>query len=40
VQRTLPEAARALDAGQKDFLRRFAAALRPGQSGEEIHALV
>jgi lysyl-tRNA synthetase class 1 len=40
VQRTLPDAARTLDPGQKDFLRRLAEALRPGQSGEEIHAMV
>src|SRR5262245_35574315 len=40
VQPALPEAARSLDAAQKEFLRRLAEALRPGLSGEEIHALV
>lgn len=40
VQRTLPETARTLEPGQKDFLRRLAEGLRPGQSGEEIHAMV
>jgi lysyl-tRNA synthetase class 1 len=40
VQRSLPEAARALDPAQKAFLGRLGAALAPGMSGEQIHALV
>jgi lysyl-tRNA synthetase, class I len=39
VQRTLPPAARDLQPLQKKFLARLAEALRPGISGEEIHAL-
>jgi lysyl-tRNA synthetase, class I len=40
VQRTLPEAAHALDPLQRAFLTRLASSLRPGKSGEEIHALI
>ncbi len=40
VQRMLPPAARALDAGQRAFLTRLGETLRPGLGGEEIHALV
>ncbi|HZN02013.1 MAG TPA: lysine--tRNA ligase, partial [Candidatus Polarisedimenticolia bacterium] len=40
VQRSLPEAARDLGPRERDFLRRLADKLAPGQSGEEIHALV
>jgi lysyl-tRNA synthetase class 1 len=40
VERTLPPAARSLDAAQRAFLSRLSEALRPGLSGEEIHALV
>src|SRR5436309_237874 len=40
VQRALPPAARALDAAQRAFLSRLAGSLRPGMSGEEIHALI
>src|SRR5262245_9875323 len=40
VQRSLPEAARSLDPLQRTFLTRLAASLRPGMSGEEIHALI
>jgi lysyl-tRNA synthetase, class I len=40
LQRTLPEAARALTAEQKRFLGALAAALPPDADGEAIHALV
>jgi lysyl-tRNA synthetase class 1 len=40
VQRTLPESARRLDAGQKAFLGRLAESLRPGMNGEQIHTLI
>jgi lysyl-tRNA synthetase class 1 len=40
VERSLPEAARALEAGQKAFLGRLAAAYKPGMTGEQIHALI
>ncbi len=40
VQRSLPPAARDLSLEQRRFLGRLAGALRPGMSGEEIHALV
>jgi lysyl-tRNA synthetase class 1 len=40
VQRTLPEAAGSLEAGQRSFLGRLAKALEPGMSGEEIHTRV
>ncbi|HEU4403109.1 MAG TPA: lysine--tRNA ligase, partial [Candidatus Polarisedimenticolia bacterium] len=40
VQRDLPPQASDLDAGQRRFLARLAEALRPGMTGEEIHALV
>lgn len=40
VQRSLPDAARDLGAGERDFLRRLADRLAPGLSGEAIHALV
>jgi lysyl-tRNA synthetase class 1 len=40
VQRALPEAARALSAGQRAFLGRLAGALEAEMTGEQIHALV
>ncbi len=40
LQRTLPPAAAGLTEGQRAFLARLGEALRPGLSGEEIHALV
>jgi len=40
VERTLPAAARGLDAAQRAFLSRLSEALRPGMSGEAIHALI
>ena len=40
VQRSLPPEARDLAPGQKRFLAALAAALRPGMTGEEIHALI
>ncbi|HKQ97329.1 MAG TPA: lysine--tRNA ligase [Candidatus Polarisedimenticolia bacterium] len=40
VQRSLPDGARTLEPGQKAFLGLLADALKPGQSGEEIHTLV
>jgi len=40
VQRSLPPEARDLSAGQKRFLGALAEALRPGMTGEQIHALV
>jgi lysyl-tRNA synthetase class 1 len=40
VQGTLPEGARSLSPDQKRFLVRLGEALRPGMSGEEIHALI
>jgi lysyl-tRNA synthetase class 1 len=40
VQRALPEAARALSAGQRAFLGRLAGALQAEMTGEQIHALV
>ncbi len=40
VQRTLPPEARDLDPPQRRFLARLAETLRPGMTGEEIHALV
>jgi lysyl-tRNA synthetase class 1 len=40
VQKALPGAARSLDAGQRAFLGKLAAALGPEMTGEEIHALV
>ena len=40
VADALPPEAASLDAGQKEFLARLAARLRPGQSGEQVHALV
>jgi len=40
LARELPPEARALDGPQREFLRRLAARLTPGATGEEIHALV
>jgi lysyl-tRNA synthetase class 1 len=40
VQRTLPASAGNLTAPERGFLRLLADRLRPGQTGEEIHALV
>jgi len=40
VERSLPAAASGLDGRQRAFLARLASALRPGMSGETIHALV
>ena len=40
IQRELPPQARDLSAGQREFLRRLAEALRPGMDGEAIHSLV
>jgi lysyl-tRNA synthetase class 1 len=40
VQRVLPGPARDLGPAERTFLRRLAANLRPGQTGEEIHALI
>jgi lysyl-tRNA synthetase class 1 len=40
VQRALPASARELGALERDFLLRLADRLEPGQTGEEIHALV
>src|SRR5437867_10254610 len=40
VQRSLPAAAATLKDGQRVFLTRLAEELRPGLSGEEIHALI
>jgi len=40
VQRSLPAAAATLSDGQRVFLTRLAEELRPGLSGEEIHALI
>jgi lysyl-tRNA synthetase class 1 len=40
VERALPQAARDLTGPQRAFLARLAEGLRPGQTGEEIHALV
>lgn len=40
VRDELPEEARALDPDQKSFLSELAGRLRPGQTGEAVHALV
>jgi lysyl-tRNA synthetase class 1 len=40
VARELPPEAKTLDADQREFLRRFAARLQDGMTGEEIHAAV
>src|SRR5438093_6947079 len=40
VERALPPSARALEPPQRAFLAGLAEGLRPGMSGEEIHALI
>lgn len=40
LARELPAQARALEANQREFLRRLASRLTSGASGEEVHALV